>query len=98
MLRDLQSGRYPDALVAQHIIEKPHQRCRAARTADGPTMQAERNHLRRRRAFGIEHVKTVLQIAEERLATAKALRIDEAHVVGIERVRDNEMRSGRPLD
>jgi hypothetical protein len=61
-------------------------------------MQADRHHLRRRRAFGIEHVKTVLQIGEELLPAAKALRIDEAHVVGIERIRDDEMRSGRPLD
>ena len=47
---------------------------------DDPAMQTDRHHLRRRFAFGIEHLETVLEIAKELIASAEPLRIDEAHV------------------
>src|SRR5580692_7006377 len=96
--RDLQSGRDPDAIVAFDVIEKAQQRRRAAGTADEPAMQADRHHLRRSLAFGIEQIETVLEIAIELLAVAEPLRIDEAHVVEIEAVRNDQMRALRTLD
>src|SRR5216684_8911006 len=98
MLRDLQPCRHPDSLMTHDVIKKPPERRRAARTADHAAMQAYRHHLRRRLAFGIEHVEAVLEIGEELIAAAEPLRVDEAHVVGIETVGNNQMRPRRSLD
>src|SRR5258708_38463671 len=95
---DLKARRYPDALMIHDVIEKPHQRSRAPRPPEHPAMQAYRHHLRRCFAFGIQNVETVLEIAKELVAAAEPLRIDEAHVVGIEAVGNDQMRSGRSLD
>src|ERR1700722_5234486 len=95
VLRDLQPRRHPDAVVSPDVVEKAHQGRGAAGTSDDPAMQADRHHLRRGRAFGIEHVETILEIGEELIAAAEPLRIDEAHVVGIEAVGNDQMRSGR---
>ena len=92
MLRDLQPGRHPDALVLSDVIEEAHQRSGAAGTADDPAMQADRHHLRRGFAFPVKDVKAVLQIGEEFIAAAKPLRIHKAHVVGIERIGNDQMR------
>ena len=92
VLGDLQPCRHPDAVVLADVVEEAHQGRSAAGPADQAAMQADRHHLRRRRAFLIEHVKTVLEIGEEFLAAAKALRGDKAHVVGVERVGDDELR------
>src|SRR5271165_5059304 len=86
MLGDIEPRRHPDALVLLDIIEEAHQGCGATGAADDPAVQPDRHHLRLCLAFGIQHVKTVLQIGEELVAPAEALRIDEAHVVGIERI------------
>ena len=92
VLRDLQPRRHPDALVLADVVEKAHQRSRAAWTADDPAMQTNGHHLGRGLAFGVEHVKTVLEVSEELLAAAKALRVDKAHVVGVERIGNDQMR------
>src|SRR5438309_4054369 len=78
VLCDCKPRRHPDPRVAADVIEKPHQRCRAAGPPDQPAMEADRHHFRRGFALGIEHIKTVLQIGEELIAAAEALRIDEA--------------------
>src|SRR5262245_7815938 len=83
VLRDIEPRRHPDALVPYDVVEEAHQGRRAAGPSDQAAVQADRHHLRRRCPFSIKHVKTVLQISEEFLAPAKALRVDEAHVVGI---------------
>ena len=44
------------------------------------------------RAFGIERVEAVLEIGEELVAGIEALRRGEAHVVGVERVGDDQLR------
>src|SRR5882672_959071 len=86
MLRDLQPRRHPYLLVTRDVIKEPHQRRRAAWTANHAAMQADRHHLGRRLAFGIEYVEAVLEIGEELIAAAEPLRVDEAHVIGIETV------------
>ena len=60
-------------------------------------MQADRHHLRRALAFGIEHVEGILQIGEELVAAVEALRRGEAHVVGVERIGHDELRTARPV-
>ncbi len=56
-------------------------------------MQADGHHLRRTRfALGIERVEAVLQIGIELVAGIETLRRGEAHVVGVERIRDDQLR------
>ena len=55
-------------------------------------MQAHAHHLGRAfPAFLIEAIETVLEILEEMFAGVEALRRCKAHVIGIERVGDDEM-------
>ena len=96
MARDIEPGRDPDAVEAGDIVEKPHETRGAARPAGEAAMQADRHHFRRALAFGVEHVEAVAQISEEIVAVGEALRIDEAHVVGIERIGNDQMRRFRP--
>src|SRR3954470_5334429 len=86
MLRDLQPRRHPNPLMLSDVIEKPHQRGGAAGTADDPAMQPHRHHLRRGLALAIKGIKAILEVGEEFIAAAKALRVDKAHVVGVERI------------
>src|SRR6266702_6086171 len=79
VIGDLKPRRHPDPLMLHDVIEKAHQRRGAAGTADQPAMKADRHHLRRGLALGIEHVKTVLQVGEELVAAAEPLRVHKAH-------------------
>ncbi len=45
-------------------------------------------------ALGIQDVERVAQVGEELLAGIEALRRREPHVVGVERVRNDEVRTG----
>src|SRR4051794_40742186 len=92
VLRDLQPRRHPDALVLSDVVEKALQGRGTAGPADHPAMQADRHHFRRGLALGVEDVKTVLEIGEELLAAAEPLRVDKTHVVGIERIGNDQMR------
>ena len=93
--RDVDASRDPDVVVALHVIDETRQRSDAPRPADDASVQADRQHLRRiavpRIAFGVQRVERIAQIGEELVATVEALRSCEAHVVGVERVRDDEM-------
>jgi len=59
-------------------------------------VQADRHHLRaveaRGVAFGVQRVERVAQVRVELLAAVEALRRREPHVVGVERVRHDEVR------
>ncbi len=58
-------------------------------------MEADVQHLGRTRlALGIERVEGVLQVGVELLARVEALRRRKAHVVGVERVGQDEDRPG----
>ena len=90
-------GRDPDPVDACDVVEKTRERGGAAGPAGQPAVQADRHHLRRALAFGVEHVEAVAQIGEEVVAGGEALRVDEAHVVGVERVGNDQVRPFGPL-
>ena len=95
MLGDVEAGRDPHAVMPGEVVEEADERRRATRPPDQPAVQAHRHHPRRAFAFRVEQVKGVAQVGEEVVALAEALRNDEAHVVGIERIRDQEVRAFR---
>ncbi|MNC17434.1 hypothetical protein D3C75_653140 [compost metagenome] len=55
-------------------------------------MQADRQHLRSLGAFGVEHVERIFQVFEEVVALVETLDLGEAHVVGVQGVRDHQVR------
>lgn len=62
-------------------------------------MQADIHHARPPGlTLGIERVETVFQIGEELVARIEALRRGEAHVVGVERIGDDELRAAGMLE
>jgi hypothetical protein len=77
--------------VALDVIEEPLERSEA-RPAQEPAMHADRQHLRAFGTFGVEHVEGISQIREELLAAVEALGRCEAHVVGVQRVGNDEVR------
>src|ERR1700683_2298331 len=98
MARDIEARGNPDAVLAADVVDEPRHRCRASRPPSQAAVQADRHHLGRGLALGVEGVESVAQISEEIVAARKALRIDEAHVIGIETVGNDHMRSLRALD
>src|SRR3981081_3220539 len=82
VLRDLQAGRHPHALMIHDVVEKSHQRSRAARAADDSAMQANRHHLGRRLAFSIQYVETVFEVGEELRAATQTLGVEQPHTRG----------------
>src|SRR5258705_9272847 len=75
VLGDLKARRHPYLFMAHDVIEKADQGSRAPRPTDHAAMQTNRHHPRQRFAFGIQNVEAVLEIAEELVAVAEALRI-----------------------
>ena len=55
-------------------------------------MQANGKHLRRLAAFGIQHVEGILEVLEEIVARVETLDLGEAHVVGVQGVRNHQVR------
>src|SRR5229473_2593783 len=98
MARDIDSSRNPNAIAWREIVEKANKPRRPARPSNQPAMEPDRHHFGGALALGIEHVERVLEICEELIAIAKTLRVDESHIVGVERVGDDEMRSLWSLD
>jgi hypothetical protein len=89
----MSTARQPDLLVALHIFHKLAQPLGTAGTADQAAMQADRHHLRLAGlAFGIERIEGIFQILEELLAIGEAGGDGETHVVGVERVGNDELR------
>ena len=68
MAGDIHTASYPHPVVRFEVIEEALQRAEAAGAADQAAMQADRQHLRRFRAFFVEHVERITQVLEERLA------------------------------
>ena len=90
MARDVDAPRDPDLVVPPHVVEEARERSDAPGAADQAAMQSDRQHLRRieslRVAFGVQHVERILEVCVELLAAVEALRGDEAHVVGVQRI------------
>src|SRR5258708_2065853 len=95
MAGDIDPPRNPNAIALLEIIKKTGKH---RRPANQPAMEPHRHHLGGPLALGIEHVERILEISEELIAIAKTLRVGESHVVGIERVWNDEMRSLWSLD
>ena len=92
MLGDVEPARDPHALARGNVVEKSRQTRGASGAARKPAVQPDRHHLGRALALGVEQVEYILEIGEEVFAGVEALGIDEAHVVGVERVRNDEVR------
>src|SRR5439155_20789506 len=87
--RDVDAARDPHFAFPARITQKALQRSEASRPADEAAMQADRHHAP---ALGMKNVERVLQVIEELLAGIEALRRREAHVVGVERIWNHELR------
>ncbi len=90
---DVDAARQPHLVVALDVVDEALQRRHTPGTADQAAMQADRHHLGLAGlALGVERVEGVLQVGEELLAFGEAGLDGEAHVVGVERVGDDELR------
>ena len=90
--RDLFPGGHPHLGLRRHIVEEARQGGGAAGSSGKPAVQADRHHLRRPRALGIEHVETVLHRLQPAVARTEARRHGELHVVHFERIGNDEVR------
>ena len=92
MFGNLDAAGEPHVIVGFCIVEKALQPCDLARAADQAAVQADGKHLRAARlTFGIKGVKAVFQVLEELLALDVARRCGKAHVVGFQRVGDDQL-------
>ncbi|MNH60701.1 hypothetical protein D3C73_125920 [compost metagenome] len=74
------------------VFDKAFERSEATRTTDQAAVQTDREHLRRFGTFGVKHVERVFEVFEEVVTLVETLHLGEAHVVGVEGVRDHQMR------
>src|SRR5262245_52888243 len=97
---DIDAARYPYFVVARNVIQEALERQSAARPSDQSAMQAYRHHLGRAEpSLFIEAIEAVPEIGQELVAAVEALRCRKAHVVGIERIGNDEMDAAlRSLD
>src|SRR6266850_6002926 len=87
--RDIDAPRDPQLRLFARIAQKAFQRREPPGPAAEAAMQPDRHHAP---ALGMKNVQRVLQVIEELLAGIEALRRREAHVVGVERIRNDELR------
>jgi ATPase subunit of ABC transporter with duplicated ATPase domains len=91
--RNVDAPTHPDLVEPGDVIEKSLQPGKAAGTPQQARMHAHRHHAWHALAFGIQHVEAVAQIMEKVIGRVEALRRREAHVVGVERVRHDQVRA-----
>ncbi|AIM20687.1 amidohydrolase [Serratia sp. SCBI] len=82
----------PHPFVLLDIIEKTLQRAKTPRPAQQTTVHPHRHHLRRLLALSVQHVEAVFQIGVKLLGGIKPLSGGETHVVGVQRVRNDQVR------
>src|SRR3954462_15811099 len=85
--RDIDAARNPD-LFRAHVANELLHGGRPARTTRQAAMQTDRHHAA---ALGVEDIEAVLEVFEEVVAGVEALCRGEAHVVGIQRIRNDEL-------
>ena len=56
---DVGAGRDPDPVMLLDVVQETLQAGETPRPADQAAMQADRHHLRRGLAFGVEHVEGI---------------------------------------
>ena len=93
VLSDINSSGDPDLGLGLNIVKETSYGRRASWSPAQPTMQSHRHHLWLIRAFFVQHIKTVFEIVEKLVARVEPLGGSEPHIIGVERVRDNQMRS-----
>src|ERR1700730_17634677 len=91
MLGDLVASADPDPVVAQGVINETGKRGGASRLAGETAVQSDRHHLWRLLALAVKRVEIVAQRDEEILGLTPAQPTRQAHIVVVERVRDDEM-------
>src|SRR4029453_18800308 len=92
MVGDVEAATKPHPFVALYIIEEASQGCRPPRTSDEATVQTDRHHFGSGFTLGIEDVEAIPQIGEELLAAIKPLVGGESHIVGVQRIRNDQVR------
>ena len=65
------------------MVDEPLEGVKPARSADQARVQADRHHLRRPFALGVENVEGIARVLEERLAPVEARRGREPVVVDV---------------
>ena len=91
MACDIDAAAEPYIIVALCIFDEALQRWKPAGPPGESAMQADRQHLRTGRSFLVESVKTVFQVIEKLIARVKSLARSEPHVVGVERVGNDQV-------
>ena len=90
---DLLTGTDPYLVVLLDIVKETLQRAETARTPQQPAMHPHGHHLRRGFPLGVQHVKAVFQVGIKLLRGVEPLGGGKAHVVGVEGVRHDQVRS-----
>ena len=98
---DLSARGEPDPGVALGIVEEALDRHHPPGTPRQAAMKPNAHHLRRAlTALGVKRIKTVFEVIVELIAGVKALRGCKAHIIGIQRIRDDQllaMGGGQPI-
>jgi hypothetical protein len=91
MAGDINPPADPDILVLLNVIQKSSQRGSAARATYQPAVQTNAHHLGAFIGLAVQYVERVPQIGKELVAGIKPLIGGKAHVIVVQRIRDNEV-------
>lgn len=97
MAGNVGASAHPHRVTRGDVVKKAREARGPARMADDPGVEAYRHHLRRGRAFGIEHVEGILQIDEE-VVGGRHRSTDELGVVVDQTIGDDQVRLAADRD
>ena len=89
---DINSPAHPDVIKLGDVIEEPRDCVRPARVPCYAAVKSNTHHLGRLCPFCVKVIKGISEVAIKLLARVKALGRGKAHVIDVERVRNNQMR------
>ena len=92
VIGNIDSPRNPDLVMRHDMIQEFDQSGKSRWPPNQPAMQPDRQHLWRRCALGIKNIKRINQILGKLIARMKPLRSGKAHIIRIQRIRNNQMR------
>ena len=96
MAGDIDAAGKPDLVMPLGVFDEALQRGQTSGATQQAAMHADGQHFRRTfAAFRIEHVEGVLQVLVEVVTLVEALHLGEAHVVGVQRIGDHQVRLDR---
>src|SRR5262245_13545743 len=96
--RDVLAARKPSSALLLHVLQHLLEAADPRRAADDPRVQPDREHLWLVCAFLPEPVERVDDVPGEIGPAHESIAVEETHVVGIEGVRQHEMRLACDLD